>query len=186
MNGRTLFTRLIPALFLGLIFLAPAQAIGGVGNLSLLSGAAAGGIAASLALPELGAEIVAARALGALGRVADDVARGATKNNALEGVPVETFQGSIHRRMLQNDVEAFRYSGGASDPKGRFLTTRQTIRQINSSEDAQRVLQLPAEATAEKLNSFTIPKGTEIFAGRVRGGPAGASQVFIKDPGVLR
>ncbi|QPJ61245.1 MAG: hypothetical protein G3M70_04820 [Candidatus Nitronauta litoralis] len=104
----------------------------------------------------------------------------------LDGVPVETFEGTIKRRVLENDTDAFRFSGGVSDPKGRFLTTRQTLRQIDSPQDAQRVLQLPEGATADTLNKFTIPKDTEIFVGRVKGGPSGATQVFIKDPRVLK
>jgi len=54
------------------------------------------------------------------------------------------------------------------------------------AQDAQRVLKLPEGATAETLNRFTIQKGTEIFVGRIKGGPPGATQVFIKDPSVLR
>jgi len=104
----------------------------------------------------------------------------------LDGVPVETFEGTIKHKVLKSDVDAFRFSGGISDPKGRFLTTRQTLRKTGSPQDAQRVLKLPEGATADTLNKFTIPKGTNIFVGRVKGGSPGATQVFIKDPGVLK
>ncbi len=46
-----------------------------------------------------------------------------TKKKTLEGVPVNTFSGPIKRRVLKNDTSAFRFSGGSSGPKGRFLTT---------------------------------------------------------------
>ena len=104
----------------------------------------------------------------------------------IHGVPIETFSGSIKRRVLRHDTDAYRFSGGISDPKGRFLTTRHTLRQINTSKDAQSVLNLPEGATAVTLNKFTIPKGTEIFVGRVKGGTSGATQVFIKDPSILK
>ena len=96
------------------------------------------------------------------------------------------LRGAIKRRVLKSDTDAYRFAGGVSDPKGRFLTTRQTLRQIDSPQDAQRVLQVPEGATAETLNRFTIPKGTEIFVGRVKGGPPDATQVFIRDPSVLK
>ena len=112
--------------------------------------------------------------------------RASSFNKRLDGVPVETFKGAIKSRVLKSDTDAFRFSGGVSDPKGRFLTTRQTLRQIDSPQDAQRVLQLPEGATATTLNKFTIPKGTKVFVGRVKGAPPRATQVFIKDSGVLK
>lgn len=45
---------------------------------------------------------------------------------------------------------------------------------------------LPPGNTATTLNEFTIPKGTEVFIGRVKDGGKGATQVFIKDPAVLK
>ncbi|MDR4515324.1 RHS repeat-associated core domain-containing protein, partial [Nitrosomonas sp.] len=106
--------------------------------------------------------------------------------NGLNGVPLETFNGGIKRRVLQSDTNAFRFSGGISDPKGRFLTTRQTLRKIDSPQDAQRVLNLPEGATASTLHKFVIPKGAEVFVGRVKGGASQATQIFIKDPGILK
>ena len=88
--------------------------------------------------------------------------------------------------MLQKDVVAYRYSGGVSGVKGRFLTTEQTVRQIGSPDAAQRALNLPAGATAEQLNRLVIPKGTTIYSGRVAGGGETATQIFIPDAPVLR
>jgi len=83
------------------------------------------------------------------------------------------------------DVTAYRYSGGESGAFGRFLTTRQTMGQIGSPAEAQSLLNLPAGNTAQTLNTFTIPSGTTIFTGRVAGGGASATQIFISDPSVL-
>ncbi|MBK7364269.1 MAG: hypothetical protein IPI97_04470 [Nitrosomonas sp.] len=60
------------------------------------------------------------------------------------------------------------------------------MKQINNPRDAERVLNLPEGATAETLNKFTLPKGTEIFVGRVKGGTPGATQIFIKNPSILK
>jgi len=97
-----------------------------------------------------------------------------------------TFAGRIRRRVLQSDVVASRFSGGTSESIGRFLTTRQTVGRIGSAAQARAALNLPSGATAETVTSFVIPRGTEIFVGRVAGGAAKATQIFIKDPGVLR
>lgn len=97
-----------------------------------------------------------------------------------------TFANSSYRTItLKSDVAAYRYSGGTTDPVGRFLTTRQTVGRISSPGDAQRMLNLPAGNTAETLNVFIIPKGTTIFVGRVAGGGQRATQIFIKNPSVL-
>jgi RHS repeat-associated protein len=96
-----------------------------------------------------------------------------------------TFAGRIHSRILQNDATAYRYSGGASGAVGRYLTTRQTVSRIESASAARSALNLPLGATAENLNSFVIPRGTEIFMGRVAGGAPWATQIWIRNPGVL-
>jgi len=49
-----------------------------------------------------------------------------------------------------------------------------------------QALNLPLGATAEHLTTFVIPKGTEIFVGRVAGGAKWATQIWLKNPGVLR
>jgi len=97
-----------------------------------------------------------------------------------------TFRRGLYRsRVLQTDVIAYRYSGGISQPVGRFLTTEQTVRQISTPQDAINLLNLPPGATAEQLNAFKIPKGTRIYYGRVEGGGEKATQIFIEDPSVL-
>jgi RHS repeat-associated protein len=96
-----------------------------------------------------------------------------------------TFAGRIRSVVLQSDVTAFRYWGGQSQQVGRWLTTRQTVGQIASPADAVRLLNLPAANTAENLSTFTIPKGTEIFIGRVAGGGAKATQIYVPNPSVL-
>jgi hypothetical protein len=93
--------------------------------------------------------------------------------------------GNYSSHVLQSDVVAYRFSGGVSEPTGRFLTTQQTVRWIGTPDEAIRALNLPPGATAQQLNAFTIPKGTQIFYGRVEGGAQGATQIFIRDRGVL-
>ena len=87
--------------------------------------------------------------------------------------------------MLQESMTAYRYSGGASGATGRFLTTADTVGQISSPAAASIALRLPVGATAETLNTFTIPAGTRIFTGGVAGGADTATQIFIQNPGVL-
>lgn len=94
--------------------------------------------------------------------------------------------GNYGSRVLQSDVEAFRFSSGISAPEGRFLTTRQTATGIATPQEAIQTLNLPAGATAEQLNTFIIPGGTRIFYGRVEGGSARAGQIFIENPNALR
>lgn len=98
-----------------------------------------------------------------------------------------TFRGGAYRvRILRNAVTALRYWGGKSKEAGSFLTTARAARQIGSAAEAKALLNLPAENTAELLTSFTIPAGTRVFIGRVEGGGAQATQVFIESAGVLR
>jgi RHS repeat-associated protein len=141
-----------------------------LGRLAVAAGRAAVGAAVS-AGRSLSRAIASAR--GTIPRLSDDIAK--------------TFaDGKYHSRVLQQDVVAYRYSGGVSGEKGRFLTTEQTVRQIGSPEAAQRALNLPAGATAEQLNRLVIPKGTSIYYGRVAGGGEKATQIFIHDASVLR
>ena len=87
---------------------------------------------------------------------------------------------------MQNDVTAFRYAGGESEDVGRFLTTRQTALRISNPGEAMTELNLPNGSTAERLNSFIIPKGTTIQVGRVAGGGQTATQIFVRKANVLR
>ena len=94
--------------------------------------------------------------------------------------------GNYGSRVLQSDVEALRFSGGISAPEGRFLTTSQTATGIATPQEAIQALNLPSGATAQQLNTFTIPQGTRIFYGRVEGGWQHATQIFIENPSVLK
>jgi len=87
--------------------------------------------------------------------------------------------------VLEEPMTAYRYSGGVSAPEGRFLTTADTVSQIHSPVSASVALNLPAGATAETFNTFTIPAGTRIFTGGVAGGADTATQIFIRDPSIL-
>lgn len=87
---------------------------------------------------------------------------------------------------FKNDVEAYRYSGGSVDSFGRYLTTRQTIRLINSPNEAISMLNLSEGNLATNLNKFIIPGGTTAYVGRVAGGGARATQIFIDDAKILR
>jgi hypothetical protein len=99
---------------------------------------------------------------------------------------VATFQGGKYTStVLRESMTAYRYSGGVSSAGGRFLTTADTVTQISSPAAASIVLRLPVGATAETLNTFTIPAGTRIFTGGVAGGADTATQIFIEDPSVL-
>jgi hypothetical protein len=71
-----------------------------------------------------------------------------------------TFRGGNYgTRVLQSDVEAFRFSGGVAAPQGRSLTTSQTVTGIATPGEAISALNLPSGATA--------------------------TQIFILNPGVL-
>ena len=97
-----------------------------------------------------------------------------------------TFSGGKYTStVLREPMTAYRYSGGVSGATGRFLTTADTVSQISSPAAASIALKLPVGATAETLNTFTIPAGTRIFTGGVAGGADTATQIFIKNPGVL-
>ena len=111
----------------------------------------------------------------------------AAKGGGLADDIAGTFRGGRYQsHVLQSDVEAFRFSGGVSGPAGRFLTTRQTVTGIATPQEAVQALNLPAGATAQQLNSLIIPKGTNIFYGRVEGGGSTATQIFIENSRVLR
>jgi RHS repeat-associated protein len=98
-----------------------------------------------------------------------------------------SFRNARYRtKVLREDVEAYRYSGGISAPRGRYLTTRKTVDRINSPTQAKEALNLPSQATAEQLNTFVIPKGTTIHYGRIEGGSSNATQIFLEDPSVLK
>ena len=89
------------------------------------------------------------------------------------------------RRPHWKPLTAYRYSGGVSAASGRFLTTAGTVAQISSPAAANIAPRLPVGATAETLNTFTIPAGTRIFVGGVKGGADTATQIFIENPSVL-
>ena len=110
----------------------------------------------------------------------------ATEASTLEPEIAGTFSGGAYTsEVLQEPITAYRYSGGASQPAGSFLTTADTVSQISSPQAASTALNLPATATAETLNTFTIPAGTRIFTGGVAGGADTATQIYIRDPSVL-
>lgn len=94
-------------------------------------------------------------------------------------------RGKYMSAVLQQDMVAYRYSGGISPAAGRFLTTADTVSQISSPAAASIALHLPENATAQTLNTFTIPAGTRIFMGGVAGGADTATQILIHDPSVL-
>ena len=120
-------------------------------------------------------EMVALRSLGALAGEA-----------TLPASIAQTFSGGNYTSIvLQEDMTAFRYSGGISQPAGSFLTTADTVSQISSPVSASIALNLPAGATAQTLNTFIIPAGTRIFTGSVAGGADSATQIFIQNPNVL-
>jgi hypothetical protein len=133
------------------------------------NGVTAGGEVAMAALPMLQG-IRLARVAAAL---TSDISQSFTKGEYIAAV-------------LQEDMVVYRYSGGISSPAGRWLTTADTVAQINSPAAAQKILNLPAGATATQLNSWVIPKGTTVYYGGVAGGGKAARQVFIQDSSVLR
>ena len=119
-------------------------------------------------------------------RMAARATRLVPKGGGLADDIVRTFRDRAYKtRVLQSNVRAYRYSGGVSPAKGSWLTTRQTVSQIATPANAQKLLNLPSGATAETLNTFVIPKGTTLYMGRVAGGGAKATQVFIENPNLL-
>ncbi len=148
------------------------------------------------ALPGLGDFVGGAKIIGSGAHAAGAIFGGArivdsgfsgVRGGGLVDDIAGTFRGGRYQsHVLQSDVEAFRFSGGVSGPAGRFLTTRQTVTGIATPQEAIQALNLPAGATAQQLNSFIIPKGTNIFYGRVEGGGSTATQIFIENSRVLR
>jgi hypothetical protein len=80
----------------------------------------------------------------------------------------------------------YKYSGGVSGPKGRFLTTRQTVAQIGGRRMLRGYSTCPPEQPLRR--SIPLPFRRErlsaMGAWRVVGDRA--TQVFICDSGVLR
>jgi RHS repeat-associated protein len=145
-------------------------------------------IAVIIPVPGSGLAIKSARAAKAFaeGAKAADAAQMLRQGELAADIAATFREGRYQSHILQSDVEAFRFSGGTSGATGRFLTTQQTVRGIATPEEAIRALNLPPGATAEQLNAFIVPKGTRIFYGRVEGGGATATQIFIQDSNALR
>jgi RHS repeat-associated protein len=127
-------------------------------TLAALNGVAAAGNVAGLALTAVGAgQLVNAGRNAIAGTLSSEIAG--------------TFAGgSYTSTVLQAPMTAYRYSGGVSAATGRFLTTAETVSQISSPAAASIALRLPVGATAQTLNTFTVPAGTRIFTGGVAGG----------------
>jgi hypothetical protein len=148
-----------------------------------------GGLSRGIAsmIPDTPVEAATALVLGLYAKIASLGKIGGEA--AMATLPADiaaTFRGAQYRSIvLKSDVEAFRFSGGASEPLGRYLTTQQTVRTIATPSEAMSTLNLPLGATATQLNSFIIPKGTTVFYGRVEGGGKAATQLFIQDRNVL-
>ncbi len=102
-----------------------------------------------------------------------------------EGIASTFANGEYTASTLSEDMTAFRFSGGVSQPVGSFLTTGETVSGISSPVSASMQLALPEGATADTLNTFTIPAGTQIFTGGISGGAEGATQIYIQNPSVL-
>jgi hypothetical protein len=97
-----------------------------------------------------------------------------------------TFRDGKYRHIkLDSDVEVHRFWSEGIDPEGRYLTTKQTVAQINSPLEAGRILNLPEGNMATNKSTFIIPKGTDIYIGRIEGGGMKATQIYIKNPDVL-
>jgi len=113
--------------------------------------------------------------------------QGVKQTSNLSDDIAHTFRGSSYRnKVLSSDVTGYRYYGGKSLARGRWLTTRQTVSRINTKGlSAAKELALPKGATAEKLTTWTIPKGTKIYIGRIAGGGSKATQIFIENSGFL-
>lgn len=108
------------------------------------------------------------------------------KNNGLTAAQrrevIEAFNPGAQVVKLQDDLVVYRYSGGAANPKGRWVTTEQLSDPVNQ-------LALPPGSTAENVTKWVIPKDTEVFQGTVApnfGKQGGAAQIYIPDPSVLK
>lgn len=84
---------------------------------------------------------------------------------------------------LKEDIHAYRYYGGGTKPRGRWLTDRPQTRPI-------RDLALDARAnSATNIERWIIPKGTRVLVGPVaelNGQPGGAMQYYVLEPTVLK
>jgi len=76
----------------------------------------------------------------------------------------------------------YRYYGGASEPRGKWVTKKLLTDPVNQ-------LALPPGSTTEKVKQWVIPKDTEVLIGTVApnfGKPGGAPQIYVPDPSVLK
>jgi RHS repeat-associated protein len=95
---------------------------------------------------------------------------------------IKAFKSDAKVETLTKDIKVHRYYGGKADPRGRWLTP-QTLK------NPAKKLALPPGSTAEKVKSWTIPKGTKVLTGRAArnfGQPGGAKQIYVPDPSVLK
>jgi RHS repeat-associated protein len=120
-------------------------------------------------------------------RIAARSTRLISQTGGLSDDIANTFRNASYKtRVLKNNVTAYRYSGGKSLARGRWLTTRQTVGRINTKGlNVAKELALPKGATAENLTTFTIPKGAKIYTGRIAGGGLKATQIFIENASLL-
>lgn len=83
---------------------------------------------------------------------------------------------------MSEDIEAFRYFGGESLSRGRWLSRDKVADPINQ-------LSLPPGNTAESIKTWIIPRGTGIIEGPAAsmfGRSGGANQIFVPDASILR
>ncbi len=93
-----------------------------------------------------------------------------------------TFERGVYRAVtLQSDVTVARVFGGDAPGVGSFLTRASAA---PTQAEAIANLRLPPGNLATNIAEITIPKGTQVFVGRVAGG--NAPQYFVPDPTVLR
>lgn len=118
--------------------------------------------------------------------VANNVGDVAKTTSRLPENIAATFKKSNYKSFtLENDVTAYRVSGGKSTVEGAsegiFLTTGKYTK---SSTVAKESLSLPPWNKADQLTEVSIPKGTEIHVGRAESlfnQRGGGTQIFVKE-----
>lgn len=126
-----------------------------------------------------GAVVARSATLGAIASAARALGDG---HKPLPGAIAKTFQGGqYHASKLTSELRVQRVFGGGADAAGRFLTPS-----APTAETARGALQLPAQNAATHVADILIPKGTTIYTGIVDGSTAGAAQIFVRNPEVLR
>jgi len=95
---------------------------------------------------------------------------------------ISAFGRETEVRVLQQDMEAWRYYGGTGKARGRWLTPQPVSYPI-------RELALPPGSNASRVKQWIIPRDSKVLVGPTAprfGQPGGATQIWVPNPDILR